>query len=123
MQVNASGSSTSDQMLTLLITQLKQQDPLNPLDGVEFTSQLMQMQSLQELMEISEAMQALADRGRIEGPLSLLGRRIAGADAETGELVEGIVEGLDLGHEEVILHVGKAQVRLEDVVSVSASEP
>ena len=35
-----------DQFLTLLVAQLKHQDPLNPLDSTDFTAQLAQFSSL-----------------------------------------------------------------------------
>ncbi|MGD8717120.1 MAG: flagellar hook capping FlgD N-terminal domain-containing protein [Desulfobacterales bacterium] len=43
-----------DDFLSLLITQLQNQDPLNPTDSVEFTAQLAQFSSLEQLTNVNE---------------------------------------------------------------------
>ncbi len=43
-----------DQFLTLLVAQLKHQDPLNPLDGTDFTAQLAQFSSLEQQFTMNE---------------------------------------------------------------------
>lgn len=48
-----------DDFLTLLVTQLQNQDPLKPMDPTEFTSQLAQFSSLEQLNNINENLGAL----------------------------------------------------------------
>ncbi len=66
------GSSTStaaadkkglgrDAFLTLLITQLKHQDPLNPLEGTEFTAQLAEFSSLEELFGLNQSLKDIQE--------------------------------------------------------------
>lgn len=60
-QANTTTSTTEavmgkDDFLTLLITQLKNQDPLNPSDSTEFTAQLAQFSSLEQLQNINDAL-------------------------------------------------------------------
>jgi flagellar basal-body rod modification protein FlgD len=43
-----------NEFLTLLIAQLKNQDPLNPMEGQEFASQLAQFSSLEQLFDVNE---------------------------------------------------------------------
>jgi flagellar basal-body rod modification protein FlgD len=59
----SSGSSTQSQtgiaanestFLTLLVSQLKNQDPLQPTDGTQFVSQLAQFSSLEQLININQ---------------------------------------------------------------------
>lgn len=60
----SSKSSTADIMgkedfLTLLVTQLKNQDPLNPDDPTDFTAQLAQFSSLEQLFNLNDSMNNL----------------------------------------------------------------
>lgn len=44
------------QFLTLLVTQLRYQDPLNPMQGTEFTQQLAMFSSLEQLININKSL-------------------------------------------------------------------
>lgn len=55
----ASKSMGKDAFLTLLITQLQHQDPLNPADSTEFTAQLAQFSSLEQLSNVNANLTAL----------------------------------------------------------------
>jgi flagellar basal-body rod modification protein FlgD len=45
-----------DDFLTLLVAQLRNQDPLNPAESTEFTAQLAQFSSLEQLQNINDAL-------------------------------------------------------------------
>ena len=53
-----SSTMGKDEFLRLLITQLKNQDPLNPMDGAEFTAQLAQFSSLEQLYNLNDQVTA-----------------------------------------------------------------
>jgi flagellar basal-body rod modification protein FlgD len=56
-----SGSKeTEDRFLTLLVAQMKNQDPLNPLDNAQVTSQLAQLSTVQGIENMNSSLQALA---------------------------------------------------------------
>jgi len=55
----ASKSMDKEAFLTLLITQLQHQDPLNPADSTEFTGQLAQFSSLEQLSNVNENLNVL----------------------------------------------------------------
>jgi flagellar basal-body rod modification protein FlgD len=50
-----------DDFLTLLVTQLENQDPLEPVNNTEFVAQLAQFSSLEQLIGIREAVESSAD--------------------------------------------------------------
>jgi flagellar basal-body rod modification protein FlgD len=65
---NSSSSSSSSsslvsesQFLSLLITQLQNQDPLNPIDNDDFISQLATFSSLDQLISINQAVTEMAN--------------------------------------------------------------
>jgi flagellar basal-body rod modification protein FlgD len=60
-QANTTATTTEtvmgkDDFLTLLVTQLQNQDPLNPSDSTEFTAQLAQFSSLEQLQNINDSL-------------------------------------------------------------------
>lgn len=70
---NSATSTTSerDLFMTLLVAQLKNQDPLAPQDGAEFVAQLAQFNSLDQLMGIRQSLDQLlyeTQRGQTPTP-------------------------------------------------------
>jgi flagellar basal-body rod modification protein FlgD len=49
-----------NQFMTLLITQIRNQDPLNPMENAEFTSQLAQMETVNGITQLNKTLQALS---------------------------------------------------------------
>jgi len=49
----------TDKFMTLLVTQLKNQDPLNPLDNAQVTSQLAQLQTVTGVNKLNETLDSL----------------------------------------------------------------
>ena len=50
---------TRDQFLTMLVTQMKNQDPMNPMDNGALTSQLAQISTAQGMMDLNTTLQSL----------------------------------------------------------------
>ncbi len=53
-------SEQQDRFLKLLVTQLKNQDPLNPMDNAEMTSQMAQMSQLGGIEKLNATLESLA---------------------------------------------------------------
>lgn len=51
---NGSNQLTGNDFMTLLVAQLKNQDPTNPMDPTQFVSQLTQFNSLEQLIGIKQ---------------------------------------------------------------------
>jgi flagellar basal-body rod modification protein FlgD len=54
-------ASLEDKFMTLLLTQVRNQDPLNPLDNSEMTSQLAQISTVNGVEKLNRTMQAMAE--------------------------------------------------------------
>jgi flagellar basal-body rod modification protein FlgD len=70
---------TEDRFLTLLVTQLKNQDPLNPLANSEVTTQLAQINTVKGLDKLNETLQALVGQvgvGQSMQAAALVGHRV-----------------------------------------------
>src|SRR3954447_20718505 len=70
---SAAASSTQAQQqqvqfLQLLVTQLKEQNPLDPQDGTQFVTQLAQFSSLEQLVNIRTILQQNSDQSSSQTP-------------------------------------------------------
>jgi flagellar basal-body rod modification protein FlgD len=84
----AQTSMGKEDFLTLLVTQLQNQDPMNPSDPTEFTAQLSQFSSLEQLTLVNTNLEGLMtynSRQQQLASLSLLGQDIV-ARADQFEL-------------------------------------
>ncbi len=76
---SASGASQAklaenfDTFLTLLTTQLKNQDPLNPMDSTEFTNQLVQFSGVEQAISTNKNLEKLIALNESGNATSLLG--------------------------------------------------
>lgn len=57
-----SSIATKDMFLKLLVTQLKNQNPLNPEDGMQFVSQLAEFTNLEQVTDIRSAVDAIRSK-------------------------------------------------------------
>jgi flagellar basal-body rod modification protein FlgD len=55
-----SASDIQDRFLKLLVTQMKNQDPLNPMDNAQVTSQLAQISTVNGIQQLNTTMQSLS---------------------------------------------------------------
>ena len=86
-----------DAFLSLLITQLQNQDPLNPTDSVEFTAQLAQFSSLEQLGNVNENLKQLQNfQASINNSqaVSLIGKEIT-TNGNSLSLADGQPAGCD----------------------------
>src|SRR5579863_9689138 len=72
-------SQNYDTFLTLLTTQLKNQDPLSPLDTNQFTQQLTQMTGVEQQLLSNQLLQQLVNQnqgGGLTSAVGLIGKNV-----------------------------------------------
>lgn len=95
---SSTGSSTldKDSFLLLLVTEFKNQDPLNPMEDREFVSQLAQFSALEQQMQTNENMQTLVEleqRTQMLNAASYIGKEVSARG--TGlSVMDGVVSEL-----------------------------
>lgn len=84
-------SAIQDRFLKLLVTQMKNQDPLNPLDNAQVTSQLAQINTVNGIEKLNNTLSAMSASflsGQSLQSASLIGRTVL-ADGNTLTLAAG----------------------------------
>ena len=87
----AKGSDIQDRFLKLLVTHMKNQDPLNPLDNAQVTSQLAQINTVNGIEKLNQTLNEMSASflsGQSMQSASLIGRTIV-ADGNTMTLAAG----------------------------------
>lgn len=83
----ASAAELSDRFLKLLVTQLKNQDPMNPMENAELTTQLAQMSTVEGVNKLNTTLDGLVSQfkaNQVMQGASLVGRQVlAEGDALT----------------------------------------
>lgn len=79
--------------LSLLTTQLKNQDPLAPMDGNQFTQQLVQMTGVEQQLLSNQLLTSLVNKGvdNLGGAVDLIGKEVT-ADTPTAQISKGLAE-------------------------------
>jgi len=84
----SAAEETQDRFLKLLVTQMKNQDPLNPMDNAQVTSQMAQLSTVTGIDKLNITLKALSD--------SMTGNQSVQAASMIGHGVMVPGEGIDL---------------------------
>jgi flagellar basal-body rod modification protein FlgD len=125
---NAGQSPTElkNQFLTLLVAQLKNQDPTKPVENQEFVAQLAQLTSLEQQAEISQTNASLLLQSSLSTGAALIGKSVEGHVSLGDQTVniEGEIKSVNVERGEVIYKVEGEDgtihsMRADQIVSVT----
>ena len=106
-----------DAFMKLLLAQLQNQDPLKPMEDKEFIAQLAQFNSLNQLTQMNTTLDELMTAQTLSQGSSLIGKAVTGLSGNGGA-ISGIVSGLKIVNDKVVLDVDGQSVPLDTVNSV-----
>lgn len=107
--------------LSLLITQLRNQNPLEPLDNNQMTMQLAQMSQLEQLETMGTSFKSVLAATQDKYAASLIGKDVTFGVAGQADPVTGTVSGVTFKDGAPLLAVGQYSVKLEEVQSIQES--
>lgn len=113
-----SAASLSADFMSLLVTQLQHQDPLEPMKNEELTMQLATLSQLQSTQDISDKFSNLLRGFELTEGGKLIGRVVEFIPDSLGERIGGLVSGATVEDGVVTLSVGPYDVKMEDVLAV-----
>ena len=113
--------------MTLLVTQLKNQDPLSPTDNQAFIAQLAQFSSLEEMQKLNDNILGLAVLQQSNALMEqltqssgLIGRDVKYVDPDTNEETTGTVDAVKIQEGIAVLSIGGKDIPLGNVTEVTA---
>ncbi|EKE22308.1 MAG: Flagellar hook capping protein [uncultured bacterium] len=111
----------NDDFMTLLFTQLKNQDPMKPMDSSEMMGQIATLNSLNALLAIKESITALNESQTLSYASSLIGKTINAVPdtSDTSTIVTGVVTSMTTYNGETLVQIGDTDVDLSTIVSIS----
>jgi flagellar hook assembly protein FlgD len=107
--------------LTLLTTQLKNQDPTSPLDTNQFTQQITQMTGVEQQLLSNQLLQQLVTaQGGVASAANLIGETVTAPGAtDKDPATSGVVSAVTQVNGQTMLTVGANQVPLNSITGVS----
>jgi flagellar basal-body rod modification protein FlgD len=96
--------------LSLLVDELKYQNPLDPTSSSDFMSQIAQLSQVEQLSSVSSASQ-------MDEAAGLIGKTVT-ANGESGDAISGVVTGVTNGSSGPLLNIGNLTVSLSDVQQI-----
>lgn len=114
------------EFLSLLVTQMRNQDPLKPVSDTEFIAQMAQFTSLEQTKAMSSDVQELRQSYALTQGTNLLGKtvKVATSENENQVFTKGIVTGLEVNKDgDVSLILNNKAYALESVIAVNSEIP
>lgn len=123
----ASGSQElgRESFMTLLVQQMKNQDPMAPMDNQEFIAQLAQFSSLEQMQQVNDNLLGLAVLQQSNALMSqltqssaLIGHDVRYVDPATNESATGVVSTVKIQDGLAVLNIGGHDIPLGNVTEV-----
>jgi flagellar basal-body rod modification protein FlgD len=118
------GDVDIDEFLNLLLTELKNQDPLDPLDNSEMAQQISQIREIAATDKLSATLSGVLTGQSLATASNLIGREVEALTAE-GETVRGEVDKVTVDVDQDTdarlyrIHVGEQSFALENVREIT----
>ena len=116
-QGSTRGELGKEEFLKILVSQFKNQNPLEPVKDTEFIAQMAQFSSLEQLQNIGSRLEIMQENFLWSQSLSFLGQEIEGLDGD-GNLVRGIVTGVKFLDGQIILLIDGEEKGLQLITAV-----
>ncbi|WP_238988747.1 flagellar hook capping FlgD N-terminal domain-containing protein [Calorimonas adulescens] len=113
--VKSNDTLDKEAFLNLLITQLKNQDPLQPMDDQEFIAQIAQFSTLESVQNVYSGVNQLK-------AIDLIGKSISANSSSGDDTISGIVQGIRVDKGNAYIIVNGIDIPIDNVITVAPSE-
>ena len=105
------------EFLDLLITQMRNQDPLKPMSDTEFIAQMAQFSNLEQTKSMQTDIAKLRSGQSSQYALGLIGQEVI-VNSGASDPAKGIVTGIQIKDGEPIITVGDKTYTLDSITAV-----
>ena len=110
---------SSEQFLKVMISELRNQDPLKPQDSSKLLEQMSSLRNIETQSALQDELGKLVTQNQIASAGNLIGQRVAGLDGSNNQ-VEGLVTAVRVRDEQVMLELDTGQrLAMSRVTSIS----
>jgi len=108
-----------DAFLKLLVTELRNQDPMNPMEDRDFIAQLAQFSSLEQMQQLNGGITQMGVSSAATQAFAMIGHDVDFLDSGSDDLTSsGKIESVSFQDGSPILNIGKKSVAISDVIRV-----
>lgn len=106
-----------DAFMHLLVTELKNQNPLDPMKDRDFIAQMAQLTSLEKMEKVRDGMERLISQNSNSSLFGLLGRKVTFGN-EYGQEIKGAVDAIEFKDNQGYLIVNKNAIHPKQITKV-----
>lgn len=117
--ISTTSSSLQTDFMTLLVNQLRYQNPLEPMSNSDMTAQLAQISQLEQMEKVSGFSQQLLQATQRSEAADLIGKQIMFTPADSDSPVMAKVDGIDLSSGSVKVIAGGQSVDMSAIIGIT----
>jgi len=117
--VTGSSNDIRGNYMTLLVTQLQNQNPLEPMSSDEMTAQLTQLSQLEHMESLDSTFEKALFTAQMNQGAGLIDKEVTFVPENGDQVVSGRVGGVSTVNGKVIVAVGNQGVEIDRILSIA----
>jgi len=118
----AAGSMNKNDFMTLLMAQMKNQNPMDPQSASDFATQLAQFSSLEGINQMNQNFSSLLTLQGLSQGTNLIGKSVTYAADAAGHTASGVVQSVGVVSGEVQVVIGGANVPITKLTNIGGAQ-
>ncbi len=110
-----------DHFLTLMITELQNQDPLDPLKNAEILQQISQIREIGATDQLTDTLESVLLGQNVSSATNLIGKNVRAIN-DAGDAISGEVDRVTIIGGVPKLHINGEQISLKNVAEIRSDE-